>query len=125
MASPRPSVYKPWHDDEPEAITEKGSDSVQSVYHVGPLVKAPKAKFTPAPEFSDIARYEGFHGSLAVNLIVGTDGNVHQIRLVRPLGLGLDEIARSKLQTWRFYPATRNGEPVAVEMVVEVAFDFH
>ena len=37
------------------------------------------------------------------------DGSIHRIRLVRPLGLGLDETARSMILTWRFDPATRNG----------------
>ena len=60
-----------------------------------------------------------------MNLIVGNDGTVHHIRLVRPLGLGLDESARSMIQTWRFQPATRDGQPVAVEMNVEVAFNLY
>ena len=60
---------------------------------------------------------------MVVNVIVGTDGKVHHVRLVRPMGMGLDEIAQSTLQTWRFQPATRNGQPVAVEMNIEIAFD--
>ena len=60
-----------------------------------------------------------------LNLIVGVDGNVHAIRVVRALGLGLDDSARSMVQTWRFDPATRNGKPVAVEMNVEVAFNLY
>lgn len=86
-------------------------------------VKAPKPKYTPEPAFPEIARYEEFQGIVVVNVIVGTDGKVHRIRLVRPLGMGLDEIAQSTLQTWRFQPATRNGQPVAVEMNIEIAFD--
>jgi TonB family protein len=86
-------------------------------------VKAPKPKYTPEPAFSEIARYEEFQGIAVVNVIVGSDGKVHRVRLVRPLGMGLDENAQSTLQTWRFQPATRNGQPVAVEMNIEIAFD--
>lgn len=95
------------------------------VYPIDPGsgVKPPKPKYTPEPAFSEIARYEEFQGVVLVNVIVGTDGKVHRVRLVRPLGMGLDEAAQSTLQTWRFQPATRNGQPVAVEMNIEVAFD--
>jgi protein TonB len=58
-----------------------------------------------------------------VNVVVGTDGKAHRIRLLRALGMGLDEIALSTVRTWRFQPATRNGQPVAVEMNIEVAFN--
>jgi TonB family protein len=95
------------------------------IFHVGSEVTAPKATFTPEPKFTEIARYQKFQGILVVNLIVGRDGTVHQIRLVRPLGLGLDESAQAMIQTWRFQPSMRNGEPVAVEMNVEVAFNLY
>jgi TonB family protein len=113
------SVPKPVQKAAPNAI------SADQVFHVGAEVTAPKPTFTPEPKFTDIARYEKFQGVLVVNLIVGTDGAVHKMRLARPLGLGLDESARSMIQTWRFQPATRNGQPVAVEMNVEVAFNLY
>jgi TonB family protein len=101
------------------------SSSDDQVFHVGAGVTAPKPTFTPEPRFTEIARYEKFQGVVVVNLILGNDGTVRQTRLVRPLGLGLDESAQSMIQTWRFQPATRNGQPVAVEMNVEVAFNLY
>jgi outer membrane biosynthesis protein TonB len=41
------------------------------------------------------------------------------------LGLGFEEQAAISIKTWRFNPATRNGEPVAVAMNVEVAFNLY
>jgi TonB family protein len=95
------------------------------VYPIGTTsgVKAPKPKYTPEPDYSWIAKYEEYQGIVVVNVIVGADGNVHHVRLLRPLGMGLDENAQSTVQTWRFQPATRNGQPVAVEMNIEIAFD--
>jgi TonB family protein len=60
-----------------------------------------------------------------VSIVVASDGRVHNVRLLRALGMGLDEIARDTVQTWRFRPATHNKEPVAVEMNIEVAFDIY
>lgn len=103
----------------PDAIDHEG------VFHVGSGVAAPKATSTPEPKYSAIARYEKFQGTVVVNVIIGTDGTVRNIRIVRPLGLGLDEAAQSTIQTWRFRPATRDGKPVAVEMNIEVAFNLY
>jgi TonB family protein len=88
-------------------------------------VKAPQAKFTSAPEYSAIAQYENYQGIVVVSIVVASDGSVHDVRLLRALGMGLDDIARATVQTWRFRPATHNKEPVAVEMNIEVAFDLH
>jgi TonB family protein len=104
---------------------QQGADVMQPVFHVGNGVTAPNPTFTPEPQYSEIARYEKFQGSLILNVILGNDGVVHQVRIVRPLGLGLDEAAQSTVKTWRFQPATKDGQPVAVEMNVEVAFHLY
>jgi TonB family protein len=108
----------------PEQI-KNDEDVIPNVFKLGLGVNAPKAKSTPEPEFTEIARYEKFRGTVVLNVIVGTDGNVHRIRLVRPLGLGLDEAAETRLKTWRFDPAMREGKPVAVEMNIEVSFNLY
>jgi TonB family protein len=118
---------KPAQDAHPDLTKDSKNENSHErvVYPIDPgsEVKAPKPKFTPEPAFSEIAKYEDYQGIVVVNVIIGTDGKVHRFRLVRPLGMGLDEIAQSTLQTWRFQPATRNGQPVAVEMNIEIAFD--
>src|SRR5215472_6019222 len=105
---------------EPAATTDSNTDPDRTVFHVGAGVAAPRVIFSPAPEFSEIARYEQFQGVLVTSVVVGTDGRLHNIRVLRPLGLGLDDSALSTLQTWRFDPAKRDGKPVAVEMNIEV-----
>ncbi|MGZ4841448.1 MAG: energy transducer TonB [Candidatus Angelobacter sp.] len=122
-----PKASKPIQNVPSESTRHsKNEDSHELVtYPIGPGsgVKAPKPKYTPEPAFSEIARYEEFQGIVVANVIVGTDGKVQRFRLVRPLGMGLDENAQSTIQTWRFQPATRNGQPVAVEMNIEMAFN--
>jgi TonB family protein len=111
---------------QPDATTNStNSDTIEPVFHIGKdnNVKAPEAKLTPGLEYSAIAQYEKYRGVVVVNLIVGTDGKVHRVRLFRPLGMGLDEIAESTVKTWRFNPSTHKGQPVAVEMNIEVAFN--
>jgi len=42
--------------------------------------------------------------------------------VARPLGMGLDEKAIEAVRTWRFEPAKKDGQPVPVQMNVEVSF---
>jgi TonB family protein len=88
-------------------------------------VAAPKATFTPEPDFSEQARREKFQGNVILSIVVDKMGNVARIRLETVLGHGLDEHAMEAIKAWRFTPGTRNGEPVAVREPIEVAFNLY
>jgi hypothetical protein len=53
---------------------------------------------------------------------VGTNGVAHDIAATKPLGLGPDQNAVKSLQTWKFEPATLDGNPVAVKLRGSVSF---
>ena len=108
-------------------LSPADTDEEKPVFHVGKdsKVNAPEAKLTPTPAYSEIAQYEKYQGIVVVSIVVASDGRVHNVRLLSPLGMGLDEIARDTVQTWRFRPASHNKEPVAVEMNIEVAFNLY
>ena len=89
---------------------------------MGGGVSAPKAIFTPDPEYSEEARKAKYQGVVVLWLVIGADGHPQQIRVARPLGMGLDEKAIEAVRTWRFDPARKDGQPVAVQMNVEVSF---
>jgi len=91
-------------------------------YHVGGGVLAPRAVYTPDPEFSEEARKAKHQGMVVLWLVVGPDGRAHDIRVQRSLGMGLDEKAIEAVERWRFEPARRDGIAVAVEVAVEVNF---
>jgi len=55
-------------------------------------------------------------------MIVGEDGLPKDIRIVRSVGLGLDERAMETVKTWRFDPGRKDGHPVATQINVEVSF---
>lgn len=88
-------------------------------------VLPPKATYTPEPEFSEEARHAGFQGVVVMKVVVSKTGNIVRIKLERALGKGLDENAMEELKSWRFEPANRNGQPVAVEMNIEVSFNLY
>ena len=92
-------------------------------FKIGRSVQRPEAVFTPEPEFPDRASKEHYQGIVVLNVIVDTSGKVQNIRLVRPAGMGMEEEAVATVRKWRFKPAQREGEPVAIEMNIEVAFN--
>ena len=95
------------------------------IFHVGEGVSAPRAIYTPEPEFSEEARKAKYQGVVVLSIIVGTDGRVHNPRVVRALGMGLDEKAIEGVKTWKFDPSKKDGRAVAVEMNIEVAFNLY
>jgi periplasmic protein TonB len=58
-------------------------------------------------------------------LIVGPDGRPRDIAVIRALGMGLDEKAVNIVNQWKFQPGTKDGNPVAVYVVIEVVFHLH
>jgi len=85
-------------------------------------VTQPRPIYDPDPDYSDAARKAKYQGSVLLWLVVGPEGRPHNIRIQRSLGMGLDEKALATVSTWRFQPATLDGQPVAVEVNVEVSF---
>jgi TonB family protein len=92
------------------------------VFRVGGGVSAPRALYTPDPEYSEEARKAKYQGTCVLWLIVGPDGRPRDIKISRSLGLGLDEKAIEAVKTWKFEPAMKDGKPVAVQINVEVSF---
>ena len=53
---------------------------------------------------------------------VDKDGNPSHVRVVRGAGHGLDEKAVEAVRQYRFKPATKDGEPVMVDLYIDVKF---
>jgi periplasmic protein TonB len=92
------------------------------VFHVGGGVSAPRPIFQPDPEYSEEARKAKYQGTVVLGLVVGPDGRPRDMKVLRSLGLGLDEKAIDAVKNWRFDPALKDGKPVAVYISVEVDF---
>jgi TonB family protein len=100
----------------------RGGGTGGGVFRVGGGVSAPKAIYSPDPEYSEEARKAKYQGVCVLWLVVGPDGRPRDIRVARTLGLGLDEKAIEAVKTWRFEPAMKDNKPVAVQINVEVSF---
>jgi TonB family protein len=92
------------------------------VFTVGGGVTNPVIVFQPEPEYSTDARKAQVQGTVILEVIVDVSGKTRDIKLLRSLGLGLDEEAIKAVSKWRFKPATKNGKPVPVIINAYVGF---
>jgi periplasmic protein TonB len=92
------------------------------VYSVGGGVSAPIPIYKPDPAYSEEARKAKYQGTVVLWITIDAAGAVTDCRVVKPLGMGLDEKAIESVRTWKFKPALRNGSPVPVRVMVEVSF---
>jgi len=95
------------------------------VMSVGGGVSAPEVVHSVQPEFTEDARQANFQGSASIELIVDQQGNPQNIRIVRHLGMGLDQKAVEAVRQYKFRPALYQGHPVAVQIVIDVSFHLH
>ena len=92
------------------------------VFRVGGGVSSPIPIYKVEPEYSEEARKAKFQGTVVLQIVIDERGNPTNFKVVRPLGLGLDEKAIEAVQKWRFRPGLKEGKAVAVLATVEVNF---
>jgi protein TonB len=90
--------------------------------HIGGGVKAPILTFAPEPEFSEEARKAKFSGDVQVYLWVDEQGLPSHVRIIRGVGMGLDEKALEAVRQYKFKPALKDGKPVKVDLYINVNF---
>jgi TonB family protein len=92
------------------------------VYRVGGGVTAPALLFKVEPEYSEEARKAKYQGTVVLYVEVSPDGRAINPRIVRSLGLGLDEKAIEAVKKWKFRPGYKDGKAVTVAATIEVNF---
>jgi protein TonB len=99
------------------------------VYRVGGPVKPPRPTQTSPATFSDEVQnlikkraLRRFQAESLLALTVNLEGIPQDICVMRQAGYGLDKQAFHAVEKYRFQPATLNGKPVAVRIVVGVNF---
>ena len=92
------------------------------VYRVGGGVTAPAVLYKVDPEYSEEARKAKYSGTVVLYIEVDQNGNARNLRVVKGIGLGLDEKAIEAVHKWRFKPGLKDGKPVVVAAHIEVNF---
>ncbi|HLX45714.1 MAG TPA: energy transducer TonB [Bryobacteraceae bacterium] len=90
----------------------------QEILHSAPPAVIHKVN----PEYTKEALVAKLQGTVVLSAVVDIDGNPTEIKIVRQLGKGLDEKAVECLRQWRFKPATSHGDPIPMNVIIEVDF---
>jgi len=93
-----------------------------NVMQIGDGVSKPVRVYTPQPQYTEEARASRIQGTVIVQGVVDAEGNVGHLQVLKGLPLGLSESAMETLETWKYEPARKNGEPVAVYYIFTVNF---
>jgi TonB family protein len=93
---------------------------------VGNVAISPAVVFRGAdPPYTQEARTAGLQGTVQVSFVIGEDGVPQNLRVISPLGLGLDEKAIESVRQWRFQPAVLNGQPFRIRTTITVTFSLN
>jgi TonB family protein len=103
-------------------IWDSGRSLGLQVYRVGDGVTAPVPLYRPEPEYSEEARKAKYQGTVVVSFEVDSNGIPHHFKILRSLGLGLDEKAIEAVEKWKFRPGYKDGRAVTVAASIEVNF---
>jgi len=90
--------------DEGDSQPGGGGRAEQANAYV-PGLTMPVCVYCPDPKYSDEAREAKVQGSVTLQVLVGVNGRAAEVRLVKGLGMGLDERAEQAVWTWHFTPA--------------------
>jgi len=79
----------------------------------------------PQPVYPEGARKQRIQGTVVLEALIGTNGAVDDVKVLRPMPGGLTEAAKNAVRQWKFEPARNaKGEAVPVRYVLAVRFRF-
>jgi len=87
----------------------------------GELV-APVATRTADPGYPLELMRQNVRGTVILTAVINADGSVGDVQVLNSIDDRLDQYASNALSHWRFLPALKNGNPVALQAVVTIPF---
>jgi TonB family protein len=83
----------------------------------------PTCSYMPFPSYTNEAKAAKIRGTVLIEGIVGLDGRIRKMRVIKGLGYGLDDSALKTMEKWRCSPAIGpNGKPVPAKVPFEINF---
>jgi protein TonB len=74
-----------------------------------------------APIYPQMAKNQRVSGDVKIDALIGADGRVSTMKVIGGPAL-LHQSASDAVRGWKYKPATLNGQPVAMHLVVTVQF---
>lgn len=105
----------------PSALTPGGEQRADAAPPARIARPSRSVRTRPVPQYQPIPQISA-RGKARFTLVIGTDGRVKDVNIEQMLHGGNTAQLVSAIQTWRFKPATENGEPVSAPYSVEISF---
>ena len=105
----------------PERIADDGIVEEEPVLEFWMVEETPRALVQAVPEYPEIARQAGMEGDVFVQMVVGTDGNVESVEILRGPPV-FHESAKAAAMRMKFTPALQNDRPVRVKVSQRISF---
>jgi TonB family protein len=87
-----------------------------------PGISMPRIISKLEPVYDEASRRAGIEGTVVLYVVIDSAGIPAEIEVFRHLNPGLDASATLAIKQWRFTPATKSGQPIAVGSIIEVNF---
>ena len=89
----------------------------------GGVSARPLGGYQVKPRYPEAARRQGIEGTVLLKMHITEQGRVEEVQVERSAGhQELDQAAMEAVRRWRFEPARRTGEAVAVWVIIPVEF---
>jgi TonB family protein len=83
----------------------------------------PRFVYQPTPTYPDVARQQGWEGTVTLQLELRTDGTVGEVQVARSSGHAiLDTAAQETAKTWKHAAVTQEGESVTRWAEINLTF---
>ena len=83
---------------------------------------APQLQERTEPVYPEAARKDGIGGTVTLELTVGPDGSVTNVKVAHGAGQGFDEAAVAAAQRFHFKPATKDGLAITSTVIFDQIF---
>lgn len=101
------------------------ADPARKIYSTRDGIQRAEILAKPTPRYTEEARRAGVSGVVRLRVVLGADGAVRHVLVLRRLSHGLTERAVEAARQVRFRPATLGGRPVSQYVVLEYGFNLN
>jgi protein TonB len=93
----------------------------EQVYDIGPGITPPRIIKQVPPRYST-AKGMRVDGTVTIGLVVSSKGEPKDLHVLKGLDKDVDQSAVEAVEQWKFAPARKDDNPVAVRISLEIAF---
>lgn len=97
----------------------------EEVYKPSEVERKAVIVFKPEPWFTDEARDSGVRGTVRLSAVLGGDGRVRDISVVKSLPYGMTDVTVDAARHMLFFPAWKDGRAVSQYVTLEYAFNVY